>query len=179
MSIDIDKVVKQFESRGYEYLGKEDQNTNTIDKLLEELKEFFLNYFDKEFIEERISLPDEYTRFLLEFKGYFYKEDWGGFYGVDNILSDTKSSYEYYWDDEEFEENKKGKTSKEGYTMWITMGDWGDNHEIIMCIDKTNSYYGKVLDVNDTHPICFGIVAPDRIYSSFKDYAEDYKGDTC
>lgn len=172
MKVDLNKVVRQFESRGYEYIGGEEKNDTSVDELLAQLKQFYLRYFEAEFIDERIALPEDYKQFLSEFQGYFYSDKWAAFYGIDSVFEQTKDWYER-WDFDYAERKDTGKLTADD-TLWLNFGYWSDKHEMVLCIDKTNRFFGKVIDTRG-HPLLHGSIYVDSFYDSFKIYAEDYK----
>jgi hypothetical protein len=172
MMVSIPKVIQQFESRGYQHLGGEEPNSTSIQELIAELKAFYLNYFDENFIEDRIALPADYEQFLTEFQGYFYKEGWAAFYGIDTIVERTEAWYKYW--DFDYEDRKEAGELKADDTLWLNFGHWSDKHEMVLCVDKTSRYFGNVIDTR-AHPFLHGSIYIDGFYDSFKTYAEDHE----
>lgn len=172
MKVDIPKVIQQFESRGYEHLGGEETNDNSIGELTAQLKQFYLKYFEEEFIEDRFAFPADYEQFLIEFQGYFYSEGWAGFYGIDSVLECTKDWYQYW--DFDYEERKNNGKLSEDDTLWLNFGYWSDKHEMVLCLDKKNRFFGNVIDTR-AHPFLHGSIYIDGFYDSFKIYAEEHK----
>lgn len=172
MEIDVAKVIHQFESRGYEHIGGDEPNDTSINTLLLELKTFYSKYFDSKFIEERMALPVDYEQFLMNFKGYLYSEQWAAFYGIDSLVERTKDWYAYW--DFDYEDRKVAGNLKEDDTLWLNFGYWSDKHEMVLCLDKNNRYFGQVIDTRG-HPFLHGTIYIDGFYDSFKIYGEEHK----
>lgn len=172
MKVDVCKVIQQFSSRGYQHLDTDEPNNNSIQELMIELKSFYSTYFDEKFIEDRIALPQDYEQFLIEFQGYFYSEGWAGFYGIDDIVERTRDWYKYW--DFDYKDRKEAGELKADDTLWLNFGYWSDKHEMVLCLDKTNRYFGNVIDTRG-HPFLHGNIYIDGFYDSFKIYAENHE----
>ena len=126
--------------------------------------------FDKEAI-----VVKPYTaleQFLIEFQGYFYSEGWAGFYGIDDIVERTRDWYKYW--DFDYKDRKEAGELKADDTLWLNFGYWSDKHEMVLCLDKTNRYFGNVIDTRG-HPFLHGNIYIDGFYDSFKIYGEDHE----
>ncbi len=126
----------------------------------QDLKQMFSQYFDPAHVEAEFALPTDFQEFLLAIDGSFYKRNWASVFAMESILSNTKYQLKL-WEPE-----------GEPHLMWIEVGAWSDKHQLIMCVNRSNAYFGKVLDLHDDHPYCNEDFDPDEEWPGIYSYLE-------
>jgi hypothetical protein len=57
--------------------------------------------------------------------------------------------------------------------LWLSIGWFADKHAIVLCCDRSHSYYGKVIDYHDSHPWLNGLDSGSFILAdSFVEWLE-------
>jgi hypothetical protein len=125
----------------------------------QDLKQLFSQYFDPAHVQAEFALPSELQQFLLAIEGSYYRRNSAGLFAMGSILSTTKYQLKL-WEPE-----------GEPALMWIEVGNWSDKHQLIMCVNRSSPYFGKVLDMHDEHPYCNDDFYIDEEYESIYHYA--------
>lgn len=123
-----------------------------------DLKELFSKYLDPSYVEAELVLPPDLQAFLQVIQGSYHKRNWAVLYGMEGIVASTQYDLELW------------KPEPEDAVMWISIGGWSDKHQLLMCLNTTSTYFGKVIDAYDDHPYCSATFEPDHQWDGLFSY---------
>ncbi len=149
------------------YIEKEYPQISEAD-FLERLRGLFLQHFPVYWVEERLSLPQDYLQFLELLRGDLRRSDWAFVGDRSSVLSLTKNFLEDFIDDL-YERREEGKPQNAD-TLWLCAGYWSDKHQWIICVDKLHPRYGQLIDAYDDHPFLHDDFLTDDEFPSFSDF---------
>lgn len=142
------KVRKNFHRRKDEDAIKNSQSS--VSQMEYRLQDHFRTYVANR---QRVSLPDNYARFLQVLDGYYYEGQ---------LREDPNHQYYPYcfhwYDIDEVVENTKYLNElssgdyREDLGLWILIAHYSDRHDIYLCCDTEHPDYGAVMDCHDSHP---------------------------
>lgn len=91
----------------------------------------------------QLALPADYAHFVgLAGGSRQFGDDWGVYlFDIETALSFTTASCRLFADERPV-----------GTTMWLTIGQSGDRHELALCCDRADPRFGVVYDCDDDHP---------------------------
>lgn len=113
-----------------------------IEGFITEMKELFSSYFDPGYVAEEFKLPGEFSEFLETIEGPYFRGNWAGLFGMEDIYNTTQYQLELW------------EPGPENPVLWIDVGNWSDKHHLVMCVSRSHPDFGKVIDAYDDHPYC-------------------------
>lgn len=122
----------------------------TIEAFEQDIKETFAQYFDRDFVEERFRLPEDFKAYLQVCKSTYHKNIWEYLFDA-NLIMRSHDSYLGLFADELLERRQE-QQAHAADTLWINFGSWADWHDYLICCDHTSPAYGKIFDSEDNHP---------------------------
>ncbi|MEV0729503.1 hypothetical protein [Polymorphospora sp. NPDC050346] len=112
-------------------------------------------------VSARLALPADYAHFLALAGGFRRRSD-----DVHDIgLFDIRSVWS--WSDFSCRLFAGGRPA--GASMWLTVAEWSDRHELALCCDRADPRFGAVVDCKDDHP-WLGGRSIDPVGASFTDF---------
>ncbi|MDH5656088.1 MAG: hypothetical protein OEZ34_09285 [Spirochaetia bacterium] len=124
-----------------------------VAKMEEAVKAYYADFFGKETAEKNWALPVDYAEYLHSFTGLIKDKE-----NLNKDIYDSSGTSDAttqpWWKYEMSELKKRCKTGEffRNDTMWLSIGWWGDKHEIFLCCDKMHENFGKVFDCHDGTP---------------------------
>lgn len=170
----IEKVFATFPSKN-RIPWKVDYEMPDITVFEEKVKLFFTGYFGVEYVKENFALPEDFRTFLKLCRApYQIPFEMELLYDAQHIETQLPDYYQFYG--KNFLLRKADNEPTDSDVMWLRFALWSDNHELLICCDRSSSAYGKIYDCYDDHPWMddsdFGIA--DSKYYSFIDFLEHW-----
>ena len=108
----------------------------------------------------RVEIPIDYARFLILAGGARrHGHEYGTWlYGPASVGRATEGSC-----------RSTADRRPTDATLWLTIGDYSDRHEMTLCCDRSDPRFGTVIDGHDDHPWHDGGYC-DEVASSFTGY---------
>jgi len=111
--------------------------------LIDQLKEIYSVFFNSEYITKNLAIPKLYIDSIETLK---IEE----LFNQSSSLTNTKWGIELYGN--EFLDRKNLNNLGINDKIFLSIGEWGSNHQFLMCCDKSSQDFGKIFDYNDAHP---------------------------
>jgi hypothetical protein len=134
------------------------------------IRGLFASYYGNEAVDSRLAIPADYGRFMTEFGDGWHQPAGLGrdIFAAATVGTDTAYYFNAYVIDRDEESEPLADNG-----LWLSIGWFADKHEIVLCCDRSHSYYGKVIDFHDSHPWLNGIYCGSLVLAdSFGEWLE-------
>lgn len=132
-------------SKGFS-LNTEKLRDFNLEKFKEDISDLFSPFFDKEYIKENLSIPEDYIEFIKNIGEYLHN-GWDYFHGEGIVLSDTGFWLNLYGDN-----FKERETTDDILRLHISIASLGDKQVILLNCDKSSKDVHKYYWFEDSHP---------------------------
>lgn len=133
---------------------------------LSSVQAVFTKHYGSSEVEKRFHIPQDYTMFMRVIGG-----GWKSLQSLQWHLFDAKTVASQTIDN--FRVFVLGAEEGElidGSGFWLSIGEWSDKHEYLLCCDRAHPRFGAVLDGHDSHPWLDGAEGCYQMADSFLEW---------
>ncbi|NES96683.1 MAG: SMI1/KNR4 family protein [Desertifilum sp. SIO1I2] len=138
---------------------------------LSSVQAVFTNHYGSSEVEKRFQIPQDYTMFMQAIGGGWkslQSLQWHLF-DAKTVASQTIANFRVFVLSAE-----EGEPICES-GFWLSIGEWSDKHEYLLCCDRPHPKFGAVLDGHDSHPWLDGAESCYQRANSFLEWLESHK----
>ncbi|MEP1080020.1 hypothetical protein NDI52_32150 [Leptolyngbya sp. PL-A3] len=138
---------------------------------LSSVQNVFMGYYGASEVEKRFQIPQDYAMFMQVVGG-----GWKSLRSLQWCLFDAKTVARQTIAN--FQVFVLGAEEGEPICesgFWLSIGEWSDKHEYLLCCDRAHSKFGAVLDGHDSHPWLDGAEGCYQRANSFLEWLENHR----